>query len=248
MFSIRHGSMRVLAAAAAGAVVAAAAGTAGAQTTVYDADADFVAFENANSGPAVPPVNGVWSYGTSGTVGGTFTGYVVHGDSLFNASGAIQGFQETDDGVPALAVNVSSAPDSPCCGITPVDPGQIFLHPDPAGQPDTYSVLRFTAPSEGSFTVTANFEQLHASPATTFLAVNGVQTDNATGTSTLTESGNLLAGQTIDIVVGPQTSGDYGSTSTGLFATVGFTPIPEPASLGLLGLGALGLLARRRSR
>ena len=216
---------------------------------VYDANADFVAYENANSGPAVAPVNGVWSYGTKGTLDGTFNGYTVHTDSGFESAGLLQGWQETDDGVPALMVNVGSTPSPVCCGITAVDPGQIFMHPDPGGQPDMFTVLRFTAPSAGSFTAAANFEQLHSNPATTYLRVAGVVTDTGAGTSTLTEAGSIAAGQTIDFIVGPQPNGDYGSTSTGLFATIDFTPVPEPASAAVVMIaGAAALLARRRVR
>ena len=240
---------RSLVAAALAAALGTAASAASAQQAVtYDANADFVAFENANSGPAVAPVNGVWSYGTRDAVSAAdFTGYATHTDA-WNGTANIEGFFEPDDAVPLITVNTGSAPISPCCGITPVDPGQIFMHPDPGGQPDMFSVVRFTAPSEGSFTATANFEQLHGNPATTFLVVNGVATDSGNGTSSFTESGNLLAGQTIEFAVGPMPDGNYGATSTGLFAAIEFTPIPEPASLGLLALAGVGLLARHGRR
>lgn len=218
----------------------------------YDANADFVAFENANSGAVVPNVNGVWSYGTRDNVTGDLSLIPLpdHTDGWGGVAN-LEGFFEADDTVPVVAVNTSSSPLSPCCGITAVDPSQIWMHPDPGTDPQTYAVVRFTAPTAGAFSATGLFEQLHASQATIFLVANGVQLDDGLATSgagtTLTGSGSLLAGETLDFVVGPQPSGDYGSTSTGLTGSIEFTPIPEPASISLIILGA-ALLRRRQLR
>jgi hypothetical protein len=65
-------------------------------------------------------------------------------------------------------------------------------------------------------------------------------------------TGTFVAGpslsETLNLVAGNSNvfSGDSGSPQVNLLQLRDLTPVPEPTSLALVGLGAFGLLARRR--
>ena len=257
MFSIRSGSMKTAAAAAAAAAGALLATSATAEAVVYDANQDLLTFEQAASGP-VPGQNGVWSYGTASDAQ-AFTPFPAteHNDSIVLPgipANTLQGWQEdtTGDLVPAVAVNTSGGDvTSSCCGV--YSPNEIWMHP--GNTPDRrFAVIVWTAPTAGTASYNATFINEGTGASTVFVVVDGTPNfqgtsagdSAATGTPASGSGFSLQAGDTIAFAVGPNAGGSYGGTSTGVFASVDFTPIPEPASLSLLSLGALGLLARRR--
>jgi hypothetical protein len=68
--------------------------------TVYDAAGDF----SISSNP-----NGVWSYGTETTLGGTFTNYTAAVNQFLGAPGVVAWNNNTPDGVPAVFENQNSS-------------------------------------------------------------------------------------------------------------------------------------------
>jgi hypothetical protein len=113
-------------------------------------------------------------------------------------------------------------------------PGEILLHPGPHGE---LSVLRFTAPAAGVYTLTATFAARDLFPGGTDVHVllNNVSlfagaTSNLGGASFTSAPLTLQEGDRIDFVVGFGANGNYFNDATGLVATITQGPrtIPEP--------------------
>jgi hypothetical protein len=113
-------------------------------------------------------------------------------------------------------------------------PGEIFMHPGPHGE---LSVLRFTAPAAGVYTLTATFTPRDVTPGGTDVHVllNGVSlfngaTGSAGGASFTSAPLTLQAGDRVDFAVGFGANGTYNNDGTGLKATIAQGPltIPEP--------------------
>ena len=121
------------------------------------------------------------------------------------------------------------------------------MHPGPQ---DQYSVIRFTAPSAGTYQLATSFYGLDfVGPTTTDVHVlldgtslfNGEVDGFGAGSGPSFRSNlKLLQGDTVDFAVGFGSNGTYFNDSTGITATLA-VGIPEPASLILLSIGIAGL-------
>jgi hypothetical protein len=206
-----------------------------ATNATYRASTDLLADESLPG--AENGSNGVWTYGGYNPSLTQFTPFTAdqHLDNWPASlqSGTFQGYSSlAGDATPTLVVNTNlTTAQSPCCGITAIQPGKILMHPSSPGGGnfgDTYDVptLRWTAPGDGAVSVTGNFLQRHGLTQRGYvltngvIALTGVSSRNAGTTLSLTGLVVRL-GDTIDVAVGPGPSG-YGSGSTETEATIGF--------------------------
>jgi hypothetical protein len=192
---------------------------------------------------------GVWSYGYSTTLGGTMTLYTAHEvDSGLDRWRGNVG----SDGSPSLLKNDTAAPITYFSNPTATaQPGQLVEHPGPNGED---CIVRFTAPTAGLYSITANFKGIDITPTSTDVHVldNGtaifndlVNTDGGAGKSFTTQL-SLNAGEKIDFAVGYGSNLNYQFDSTALSAQVNL--VPEPTSCLLLALGTATLALRRQAR
>jgi hypothetical protein len=216
-----------------------------AHAALYDPTVDWV--DGSQSGP--------WSFGWDDGLGSySFQAFDIYSRGLDSHTVGVDSQQWNKVGYqsfggPGVYQNLSSN----VWGGVP--PGGMVLHPGPDGADTTgdAAVLRFTAPTTGSYTVNASFGDgdfgetlawvLLDGNFTTPLAALGATSLNPSYSQTLT----LTAGQTLDFMVG--NAGDFFFDSTALAVTVS-APVPEPEGLALM-LAGLGLLAGghlRRSR
>ncbi len=214
-----------------------------ASATTYDAVTDF------------SPTPTVWSYGT-GVNGSSFTPYpdfhaVCEGDARVSC------YQTTTpvSRVPFVAKNILGGTIDTY--DTVVFPSNVLnVHPGPS----TDSIVRFTAPTTGSYRISGFFELLDINPSGVIVSI--YTAGNFDGSATLTGPAAvfpdmvggaaafggvrfLTAGQTVDF--GVNNDGSFFNDSTGLSATL--TTVPEPATwlLMIAGFGLVGAGLRRRN-
>jgi hypothetical protein len=136
-------------------------------------------------------------------------------------------------------------------GTVYVLPGELWLHPGPGGE---YSVLRFTADTQGSFVIRGRFMSADFYPGMTDVHVfvkgqsvfDGVVDTYRAGPS-FRSTHDLLVGDVIDFAVGFG-NGDFGYDTTLLQASI--SPVPEPSTpvLWATGLCVWTAVSRRRRR
>jgi hypothetical protein len=228
------------------------------QAAIFDASADFSIASNPN---------GAWSHGYSVALVGPFEPFVLYsvadstayGDADLDRWSATSGSGPDDTTYPFIMKNVGSSSKT-VLDIT-VAPGELVFHP---GNLNEVSILRWTAPSNGSVDISAIFEGMSTEPSGTTAdvhvfhnavalfsdTINGIPDTQSYSTTGLTVSG----GDTLRFLVGAGGNGNI-SDSTSVAAIIDFTPevvtptVPEPgtALLWLLGGACCAIAARRQS-
>lgn len=198
---------------------------------------------SASANPA-----GVWSYGYSTTLGGTFNLYTANGTAngmdYWGAPGA---------GLTPGVFHNGTSTTTTLAGVS-YAPGETGFHPGPSGE---FSIFRFTAPSAGSYSLSASFSLGDVGGTDVHVLRNGVSlfdglVNPSNQTASFTSQQTLLSGNTIDFVLGVGPDGSYTSDSTKVAGTLTTGPasmVPEPSTWAMVGgAGVLGLIAIRRRR
>ena len=189
--------------------------------------------------------NGAWSYGYSYGVGSVFHLDTTNTASL--AGLALNGWMGNLNPAPGANwpyVMQNSTAHPVTNNLTTVyQPGQLGLL---AGSSNEDSVVRWTAPSSGTFSIAATFSRLDTvfgSSAQVYILHNGSSFFNSgvnPGPSSFSGPQSITVGDTIDFVVDDAGHGPNGN-SIGLSATI----VPEPGTLALVATGLAGLLSFR---
>jgi PEP-CTERM motif-containing protein len=200
----------------------------------YNAAGDFSAISNPNN---------AWSYGWSFGVGGAFNLDTL---STNNWSGVgLNGWlgdPASNDGHPLSLKNQTASPIT--ISFTTIQPGQLAIE---GGESNRIDIVRWTAPFSGTFSINATFTGLSAlgDSSDVHILHNGISllSSNVTGSPSpvnYSAPQSVLVGDTIDFIIG---NGGNGANEdfTGLSATI----VPEPGTLGLVGMGLACLLSFR---
>lgn len=206
-----------------------------AQAATYDA-----ATEMTGTNPS-----GVWQYGRDNhlTAAYDFVAFDHFDSSPAGLGWNTPGYQEL--GAPGIWVNTAGATQY---GVAD---GQLALHPGPAGGGTSgdAAILRFTAPTAGSWLVSAQFLAGDGGATDAWVVLNGqfgsplASLGNTDLGVAFNQSVLMQAGDTLDFAVG--NAGSFYSDNTPLVLTI--SSVPEPGSAVLLLAGLLGV-ARLQSR
>jgi hypothetical protein len=205
----------------------------------FDATADY--------GPGVSNPNGVWKYGYTTTLGGSFTLFDQYLDDP-EPGGTLAMWRVAFPSGGAALIAQNNTPNN----FAGVDPGQLYMHPGPLNQ---FAVLRFVAPSTGVFDVAGAYFTGDSGNTDAYLLENSgsplFSTGSTTGGGTFSFTGlSLTQNDTIDLAIG--TGGDNwfsDSTPINLVVTQTTEAVPEPGAIGLLagvGIFSGALMIRRR--
>ena len=212
-----------------------------AHAAVFDAAADFSAASNPN---------GVWSYGWSSSLQAPLTLYT--GTTSRGTDGIVFWIDPALGTDPSVAKNVSGLPvaDATVTGVF-YPPDQMTFHPGPSGQ---YSLVRWTSPIEAQVGIEAlftggSFVAPWAPTTDVHVLLNGSPLFDAIlrgspSSIAFARTIDVGIGDRVDFAVGFGPDASYISDTTSLTARI--VPIPEPASIGILGLGWTALLLLRR--
>jgi hypothetical protein len=231
-------------------IIAAAAigfGLAGARASVvYDAVANFSSSSSS----------GTWSYGY-GVTGTSFTAYDSNSTGLY--AGADVWYQSTitNFNPPLPIVGYSSS--GTTFGTVSVPNNVLWLHPGAAQPSSVDSIVEWTAPTTGTYNVSALFERLDTTTngdGTT--AIISEKSSVVWSQSVGPNSGStqykysydtfLTAGQTILFGVNDGGKGNFYYDSTGFDATISAVPEASTWAMLLVGFAGVGFMAYRRKQ
>jgi len=202
------------------ALVIGAATSAAAQATSWTAAGDFSAVSNPN---------GAWSYGWSASRGSGFNldtvATTVSGVDVWNYS--------STQVEPDVFHNGTSDTIAPA-GTNPIPAGGLAFHPGPSGQ---NAIVRWTAPSAGSYALAATFtgrDDVGMTSTDVAVLANSAELWSGEVTGYLATQSyrasrlNLNAGDVVDFTVGYGTDGSYSYDTTGLSADISLLDTTPP--------------------
>jgi hypothetical protein len=204
-------------------------------------------YDNANDFSTAQNPNGVWSYGYSFSVGGTFNAFTTSQ----TAPNGLQSWYTPslyELGTPAAYRNSSL---DPITNVSATIAGlEAGFHPGPT----SLAIYRFTAPAAGSYSVDAFFftQDTNATGVDVYVLKNGGTTlfsapvahAGADTYAYWNGSVTLAAGGTLDFAVG--NAGSFLYDSTGLGVQIAAVPEPQTYALFGVGLALVGAALRRR--
>lgn len=189
--------------------------------TSYDAFADFSPVSN-------PPSGSPWVYGYTWTLGGAFDIYTALRHDIDREQSVLWTRPENFI-TPNVNKNIS--------GLDIINVDGCILHPATTylnlhpGQNNEFSVLRWTAPVDGTFRIDSAFKSLRfcgqATTTDAHVLYNSISIYDlmineymSAGEHEFSSTLDLNSGDTIDFVVGVGQNGNYGADSTGLRAVI----------------------------
>jgi hypothetical protein len=193
-------------------------------TETWDAAADFSPTSNPN---------GAWRYGYAGGLTVPYAPFTL--GAGFTVDPGVPGWGAgTWDHLPGVFQNTTAQTVHIRDTVT-LPAGELALHPGVNGE---YGVVRFVAPRDGAYTVTAGFggrdNQFGGTDAHVLAAgeeVFAAPITAASGADMAPTTVSLLAGESIDFAVGYGSNGTYFNDTTALSATVTYTGAAQSVSI-----------------